>query len=316
MRGFLGKFIGSHPLRTCLVGALLGLGAPVGYFVFGFLFANVEHRSFGEWATYVCTDQSALLFYLTVPTMMVFATFGYVSGMQQSRLTAQARKMEEFLHIAAHDIRGPVANAMRAIELLEDNVASSNAEDTAKLIPLVGRQLRSLNELLTGLLDIYKLDSGAYSLNREPCDVKTLIERSADEISFALNPKDLSLRVTDERSAPKPLQCDPFKARQVFRNIMSNALRYAPEGSVFNCHIKTSSEGGTEITFHNDGPHLPLERLATLFDKFAQASNRDQKFGHGLGLTICKSVVAMHGGRIWMENAEPSGVTMHVVFPN
>ncbi len=301
--------------QTAMIGAFLGLGAPCGYLLYSFVLLNPSELSFTDWIPFVLHNQGILLTYLTIPTIIVFAIFGYYNGLQKQRLALKKQQMEEFLHIATHDIRSPLVVMKKGTELLRDQTTGLLSAKQARIVQMLHNQSDVMSNLVTELLDIHKMESKQYHLELIPTQLIPLIKKAIEEMTLSIEDKSGSVKLTADVPEELTVLVDSFRFRQVMRNLLSNAVRHMPEEGIIDIHIFENSPGELEITLSNDGPTIPEEKLAVIFDKFAQAQTYSQPLGIGLGLAICKNIVALHCGRIWVENIDRAGVRFHISLP-
>ena len=302
-------------MKAVWMGALLSLGAPAGYLLFSFALLNREQLGLLAWAGFVLSHQRALMVYLTVPTLVAFSVFGYYHGRQEAQLAFKTEQMEHFLHIAAHDIRSPLAAIQEAASLLKDKIPGEINQDQQNMIQTILRQIAVVRELTDELLDIHKMEAGYTKLLKERAEVIPLLERSVEEMGLLVRQKSATVTIKSDLTEKNELELDLFRMRQVFRNIIQNAIRYVPEGGTIAVRVFRNGAGEIEITISNNGPHIPEEKLTKIFDKFEQAEDRDQRLGAGLGLSIAKRIVELHGGKISAENVNPTGVRFRIQIP-
>ncbi len=227
----------------------------------------------------------------------------------------KTEQMEHFLHIAAHDIRSPLAAIQEAASLLKDKIPGEINQDQQNMIQTILRQIAVVRELTDELLDIHKMEAGYTKLLKERAEVIPLLERSVEEMGLLVRQKSATVTIKSDLTEKNELELDLFRMRQVFRNIIQNAIRYVPEGGTIAVRVFRNGAGEIEITISNNGPHIPEEKLTKIFDKFEQAEDRDQRLGAGLGLSIAKRIVELHGGKISAENVNPTGVRFRIQIP-
>jgi len=107
---------------------------------------------------------------------------------------------------------------------------------------------------------------------------------------------------------------DYVQMEQVFTNLLSNSLKYAPQGTLIGIHAHAAQDSLVLVRVSNQGPPVPDEHLERIFDKFYRFTAAERVSGIGLGLSICKGILEAHGGRIWAENL-PSGFAFHFTLP-
>jgi signal transduction histidine kinase len=168
--------------------------------------------------------------------------------------------------------------------------------------------------LINTVLDIAKIESGQFNLNFGEYAIASVVEtvRAATE-SLAESKK---LALTTNVAKPLPLGVgDEQRLTQVLLNLVGNAIKFTDTGEV---HIAATAENGCFLVSVRDtGPGIPEEHQARIFEQFHQLdnSNTKAKGGTGLGLAIAKEIVAMHGGRIWVESTVGKGAAFHMELP-
>ena len=297
------------------LGFVLGLGAPLGYILFSFFFLNLEGLSLESWIQTLWHQQFLLLVYLTLPTLFVFSTFGYLLGLQTKKLALKTIQMEEFLHIAAHDIRSPLNIMKQAIFFIKDGIAGPVSEKQLELLNMLNRQTEIMNELMTELLDLHKMETGKFEIDLQQIPLFPLIKKAIDEMDLFVRQAKSSINLICEIDKESSFFMDAFRIRQLFRNLISNATKHVPSDGKIEIRIFQKKSNAIEVTLFNEGPLIPEDKLLVIFDKFVQVKDRTQKLGVGLGLAICKQVMDLHHGKIWVENVKSSGVCFHLIFP-
>lgn len=300
-------------LKMSLLGLLLGIGAPLGYLIYIHLFVEPYHAHQPlELIHEILRDHGTVLIYITFPTMFVFSAFGYYAGKQQIKLEQARQQMVEILHITAHDIRNPLTIILQGLELLKDPRVGTLSEKQQNLAHSAWKQCKNLHQTLSELLDINKIEAGFMSLEKVPALLSHLIEVTLEEMREQAKQAQIIIQLTQDIEKNFTISLDVFRIRQVLRNILSNALRYAPKQSVIEISVsKRNAEVLVSCT--NLGPHIPQEQLKHIFEKFTQIKEK-KKLGHGLGLSICKNIIELHGGKIWAENV-PQGVCFSFTLP-
>jgi two-component system sensor histidine kinase KdpD len=107
---------------------------------------------------------------------------------------------------------------------------------------------------------------------------------------------------------------DFVQLEQVFTNLISNSIKFAPAGTVVRVHAQRQDRSSVGVQVSNQGPPVPAEHLQGIFDKFYRVTAADRVTGTGLGLSICKAIIEAHGGTIWAENLTP-GFAFHFTLP-
>lgn len=221
--------------------------------------------------------------------------------------------MLEILHIAAHDIRGPLSSILHGLELLLDTRIGELNEKQRSIVLSLYKQNSALHELLGEVLDLEKIESGHLHLQKVPAIFSHILEVTIGETQAQASHAQVQLHLHDQLPPAFVVSVDVFRIRQVLRNLLENALRYSPKNQTISISA-TVENAQLVISCQNNGPHLPAENISQIFDKFFQVPQQ-KKLGHGLGLSICKNIVELHGGKIWAENVLPQGVKFTFALP-
>ncbi len=177
--------------------------------------------------------------------------------------------------------------------------------------------------LLNDLLDLSKMESGRMEYQKTENNIEAIVQ----EVVGELNPlfKDKKLNVTMENSnVIKQVICDNFKIAQVMRNLLSNSVKFSPEGSEIFIDLADAVLTGeyqelpaVQVSVRDFGVGVPNSELKSIFDKFSQSSKtKTGAGGTGLGLAICSEIITAHNGRIWAEHNYPKGVIFKFIIPN
>jgi signal transduction histidine kinase len=221
----------------------------------------------------------------------------------------------EFMAVVSHELRTPLTSLSLSIDLLAQNVAGTTTERQKELLTASKEDSNRLSKLVREILHLSKLESGAFRLEKEVLNVRDV---AADAIrTFTLQALEKNVKLTlsaDEINTR--IEADKEQLIWLLNNLISNALRYSPEGSTISIDCR---EGNEEIitTVADEGPGIPDEALQTIFDKFVQIQHGDELTpgSVGLGLAISKEVVEAHGGRLWAESEVGKGSRFIFTLP-
>ncbi|HEY7497897.1 MAG TPA: response regulator [Vicinamibacterales bacterium] len=235
---------------------------------------------------------------------------------QQARLEAQAanRAKDEFLATLSHELRTPLNAILGWSQLLAGGQLN---EDTARrAIEIIERNTRLQARLIDDLLDISRIITGKLRLEMKPVTVRSIVDAAVESALPAASAKRVSL-VRNFDGASEAIFCDPSRMQQVIWNLLSNAIKFTPEGGQVT--VSEGREGGMVVLSVQDtGAGIEPQFLPHVFDRFRQqdpASTRKHG-GLGLGLSIVRHLVELHGGTIsaHSEGAE-RGATFVVKVP-
>jgi signal transduction histidine kinase len=213
----------------------------------------------------------------------------------QAALEDTHRRKDEFLAMLAHELRNPVAPIANAAELLSRLVQH---ESQRALVGIVQRQSMHLARLLDDLLDVARITQGRIDLQREVIDVGTCLQLAIETAEPLIRSKGHRLTVT-QTLAPIYVSADKARLGQCLANVLVNAAKYTPDGGEI-CVRSYLDRGEVAIDVSDNGIGIAPEFLPRIFDLFAQAErglDRSQG-GLGVGLTVCKQLIEMHGGTL------------------
>ncbi|MGH2471375.1 MAG: GAF domain-containing sensor histidine kinase [Candidatus Limnocylindria bacterium] len=217
-------------------------------------------------------------------------------------LRAMDRLKDEFLAMVSHELRTPIQVIRSALELL----ASNRTQNRERLVEQATRGLQRLSRTVEDVLDLAQLQETGIELTRELVQPESLLAEVAAAHELMAAEHGHVLRVGDDGEAPAVL-VDRRRMSQVLGNLVANALRYSSPRS--NVRLSATLHGD-EVRFavSDEGPGIPESERERVFDKFYRLrATRQMAGGSGLGLAIAKSLVELHGGRIWVEDALDGG---------
>jgi signal transduction histidine kinase len=238
---------------------------------------------------------------------------------QYEKLKESDRMKDEFVNIAAHELRTPIQPILGLSEILRPKV---NKEDS-EYVDVIVRNAKRLQRLTEEILDVTKIESQSLKLNKEEFNLN-------DVIINCINDMIMNRHLNDSNKEKKPkilyepkdilLKADRIRISQVISNLLSNAIKFTPGGTISilsslnSSHNKygNSNNGEAIVSVKDNGQGIAPDMLPKLFSKFATKSFA----GTGLGLFICKSIVEAHGGTIWAQNnSDDNGATFTFTLP-
>jgi PAS domain S-box-containing protein len=216
---------------------------------------------------------------------------------------------DETLAIVAHDLRNPAHAIMAAAAMLG---LQATDEKSRRHIAVVERSAAEMERLISDLLDVARIEAGTFALLRASLDASTLIEETVEEFQTQARAKDIALRCEVSRDV-KPIDGDRDRLVRVLSNLLSNALKFSPEGRHVSVRA-ANDERAVRFSVKDSGVGIAENDLPNVFDRFWQA-NRASRTGAGLGLSICRGIVQAHGGRIWVASKVNRGTTFYFTVP-
>ena len=214
------------------------------------------------------------------------------------------------LSSVSHELRTPLSTIKAAASSLHGGEVSWNSPASTELIAAIDDEADHLNILVGNLLDMSRIESGTLKPKRDWNLLSEIIEGVLARMKHLA--VDHQIKIDVPESLPL-VPVDYVQMEQVFTNLISNSLKYAPANTTV--FIQARVEGETvHVQVRNQGPQVPPEHLEQIFDKFYRITAADRVTGTGLGLSICKGIVEAHGGRIWAENV-PDGLAFNFTLP-
>ena len=229
----------------------------------------------------------------------------------EEALVAADRRKDTFLAVLAHELRNPMAPLRNSLEIVKH--AAGNATLMAQAQATMDRQLAHLARLVDDLVDVARISRDQIELRRESVELASIIHHAIETCRPLAETRGLELTVTPA-PAPIYLEADPVRLAQVFSNLLINACKYGDPGG--HVAIEARREGAEAVVaVRDDGLGIPADMLATVFDMFTQlgqAPERTQS-GLGIGLTLVRRLVEMHGGTVEARSDGPGRGSEFVV---
>ena len=222
------------------------------------------------------------------------------------QLDRQQRERRELVADIAHELRTPLAVIQGRVEGMLDGVYGRGNEQIAQVL----QETRALSRLIEDLRTSANAESGTLTLRREPTDLAVLIEETADGFRPDVEARrgQIDVRVPDDLPV---VPVDPLRLREVLANLLSNALRHAPDGRRIAIECSPSPDS-VMIRVSDEGQGISEAELRRVFDRFYKGATST---GSGLGLTIARSLVVAHGGTITAARREGGGTVITVTLP-
>lgn len=240
------------------------------------------------------------------------------AALAEARDTAEraSEAKSAFVARVSHDLRTPLHALIGYTELLERLVAGQAAQQLAELIH---KQASSLQHLIDDLLDLSAIESGHLELHPAPTDLRTLITETIQSVRMAHDTTGLELRAAVADDVPAAVVTDDRRVREVLTNLVGNAVKYTPAGSVDVVATLDEVDGRpvVRVEVSDTGPGIEPGYLATLFDPFRRAGTRLARSEEttGLGLAIVKQLVELLGGAVGVDSEPEVGSTFWFTLP-
>lgn len=232
-------------------------------------------------------------------------------------VTAQAellRLKEDFLLQVAHELRTPIAALSATLDLLSEDALSMPRDELGSMVATLRRSAFRLEHLVENLLDAGSIEAGTFQVRAMPTSVLHSLQEALGFMQPLLDSKHQRL-VTELHPDSDRVLADPRRTAQVFGNLLANASRYAAERTAVRVSAE-SREGFVRVTVADEGPGIPADEQARLFQRFFRSREvRNQAGGLGLGLSICRAIVQAQGGEITIDSEVGRGTSVHFTLP-
>ena len=241
-------------------------------------------------------------------------------AIERARLFQQeqlARVLEEsdrvktsLLSSVSHELRTPLAVIKAASSSLCNGTIEWDSAARLELVETIDEEADALNQLVGNLLDMSRIEAGVLHPMKQWNSISEIVKGVSQKMKSHLRRHS----VTSEFSEDFPLvPTDYMMMEQVFTNLFSNSIKYAPENTPIRISATVKGDQAF-ITVSNQSPNVPEEHLKHIFDKFYRVTEADKITGTGLGLSICKGFIEAHDGKIWAENL-PNGLAFNILLP-
>jgi PAS domain S-box-containing protein len=217
-----------------------------------------------------------------------------------AEMAAANRRKTEFLAILGHELRNPLAPMRSGLEVMK---TLKDPEKIEEVRATIERQTIHLTCLLDDLLDVSRIAQGKMTLEKRRVPISEVIRSAVEEVLTIIEEAGQELTITGPQQPPS-LDADPNRLAQILSNLLNNASKYTPKGGHIRLSV-SSQEDSVVITVKDDGIGIPLELQSSVFEMFSQIDRPLEKGyrGLGIGLTLVKRLVEMHGGTIWVNSA-------------
>ncbi len=229
-----------------------------------------------------------------------------------NRLKEMDRTKSEFVSMASHELRTPLTGIIGLTQTLLSKDIEITDEEKEYYLKIIESEGKRLSNLLSELLDITKIETGVIEIHKEIVNVNNLIEETLQIVQL---PSTMRLDIISSNNEML-LWADRDRIKQVITNIIDNAIRYSnSQGSII---IKLAElDHQNVISIQDSGAGIAQEEIPKVFNKFyrAKSARVNKTKGSGLGLTIAKSIVELHGGKIWVESEQGKGSVFSFTLP-
>ncbi len=226
------------------------------------------------------------------------------------RLGELDRLRERFVSSVSHNLKTPLTATRAGLGLLEESARGRLRPGERELLENARRNTARLGMIVDDLLAYNRLEAGTLRLEREPLDLRAVAGEAVSSLDPLLREKGQTLEM--DLPAALPVEGDSRLLEQVVVNLLENAHLHTPQGTRVLL-VGRTSDSEASLTVSDDGPGIPEAEMEAVFRRFHRLETEEG--GSGIGLAITRSIVEMHGGRVWAENRPGGGASFVVVLP-
>ncbi|MBV9080831.1 MAG: hypothetical protein JO102_06905 [Elusimicrobia bacterium] len=219
---------------------------------------------------------------------------------QAQRLWNSNKELEQFAYVSSHDLKEPLRKILNYAQLLESRFAAQLGQDGAHFIHMISDGADRMRNLIESLLAFSRLTKTEYKI--EPVDLAQTVANVLNDLEVSIREKEAVIKIGRLPS----LKANALQMHQLFQNLISNALKFTDSTPRITIHVDRFI-GGHRFAVEDNGIGIEPEYREKVFNVFARLHGRGRYPGTGIGLAICKKIVEMHGGKIWVEPAAPHG---------
>ncbi len=225
------------------------------------------------------------------------------------RLETAFGQVQQFTANASHELKTPLSLIRLNADKLRPRVSTD--PEAARAVDEMSEEIRRLQQIIESLLFLSKAEGGGLALQRRRLQLPDWLDQFAEDARALAEDRHAHFALT--RNDPGELEGEPHLLRHLLLNLVNNALTVAPTGSAITLE-SCRRDGEWRWVISDEGPGLPGPDLERVFGRFVRVGARED--GHGLGLAICRSIAALHGGRIWAENrTDRTGLRVITLLP-
>ena len=232
------------------------------------------------------------------------------------RLRREEEMRSDFISMLSHEVRTPLTSIRESVDLVAEGVFGELNQEQQEFLDLSRKEIERLSNLLKRLMQASSLEKGRITVKPEPTEAMAILESARERLWGAAMAKniEISVDVVDDEAQ---VLADFEHIQQVLSNLVSNAIKFSPADSTVRLRTWAQEDReGLVFCVQDQGPGIPEQDQPLVFQKYYRAAQtRDSVDGAGLGLSISKSIVEAHGGRMWLESATGQGSSFCFALP-
>ena len=229
--------------------------------------------------------------------------------------SALDRMKDEFVSTVSHELRTPLTSMRASLGLIASGALASRPDKQEQMLQIAIGNTDRLVNLVNDILELERIGSGKAELHYDSVSVDGLVRHAAELLAISAARAGIEIRF---QLQPVLAWADSERIVQTVTNLISNALKFTPQGGSITLGTRSLGPNETQIQVSDTGRGIPPDKLEHIFGRFQQVDASDSRTmgGTGLGLAICRSIVTQHGGRIWAESEVGEGATFFINLPS
>lgn len=283
-----------------------------------FYTAQVRDQVPSTYFQFPATTRDGRTVWLGQNLQILFGDEGFLGAQAVARDITRQREVDrmkdEFLSVVSHELRTPLTAVRGSLGLLASGKMGKLEERGQRMIEIAEQNSDRLVRLVNDILDLEKIESGKEEMQREEVELARLV----GEVLDSMQPLAESAGVKLDAAAAARVRvvADPDRILQVLTNLVSNAVKFSSPGGTVSVRV-AARRYDVLVSVRDEGRGIPSDKLEAVFERFQQVDSSDarQKGGTGLGLPIARSIVQLHGGRLWAESELGKGSTFSFTLP-
>jgi len=223
------------------------------------------------------------------------------------------QRKNDFIGMVSHELKTPLTSLTGYLQLLQARAKKTDDSFVGSALEKANKQIKSMTTMINGFLNVSRLESAKLHIDLQVFDMADLVKEMEEEVTVTIN----SHRFLFAPVMNTLIEADRDKIGQVINNFISNAVKYAPSGSLITVSC-ISIDGGVQVSVRDEGMGIEAHNLDKLFDRYYRVEGRHTNTisGFGIGLYLCDEILQRHNGKIWVESVLGQGSIFHFSLPS
>ena len=223
------------------------------------------------------------------------------------------KRKSEFVNKVSHEIISPLSIIKQSIEIILKKMTGPINKEQMDILQTAENEVDSLVTFAKNLLNLSKIEHGKIKLEKKDFDIEEIIDEILDGNKIKLDEKNIATEKLIDKKCSK-IFADPNEIKIAISNLIVNAIKYMEKAGKITIKISCDDDY-VLIEIKDDGPGIEKEKLKTIFDKFERVTFATSQEGFGLGLSICREIILLHNGKIWVKSIKNKGTTFYISLP-